>query len=206
MKKPNFWPVNLSLQINLLNSLAKTMAFSCQIRVLWTFFCKAFFWKVLFSLSKINFWKGTNTWNCKKFRWKQRQRRCFQWSSMTYFVVQKLSPRAATGGEPQNIISQTKKFRPFAIRFFHLTYSISSLPLLSEPSSPTKPESTVLQKFAHTDTLSYGGERIYLDVSSFLHLTNIHYVYNFIIKVVFYSQSLAQTPTTLGITLGAGKG
>ena len=115
------------------------------------FFCKAFFWKVLFSLSKINFWKGTTTWNCKKFRWKQRQRRCFQWSSMTYFVVQKLSPRAATGGEPQNIISQTKKFRPFAIRFFHLTYSIPSLPLLTEPSSPTKPESTVLQKFSHTD-------------------------------------------------------
>ena len=194
--------MNLSLQINLLNSLAKTMAFSCQIRVLWIFFCKAFFWKVLFSLSKINFWKGTTTWNCKKFRWKQRQRRCFQWSSMTYFVVQNLSPRAATGGEPQNNISQTKKFRPFAIRFFHLNHSIPSLPLLTEPSSPTKPESTVLQKFAHTDTLTlrYAAKRIYLDVSSFLHLTNINYVYNFIITFVFYSQSLAQTPKTLGIT------
>lgn len=140
----------------------------------------------------------------KKIRWKQRQRRCFQWSSMDLFcfVVQKLSPRAATGGEPQNIISQTKKFRPFAIRFFHLNHSIPSLPLLSEPSSPTKPVSTVLQKFAHTDTLTlrYAGKRIYLDVSSFLHLTNINYVCNFIITFVLYSQSLAQTPKTLGIT------
>ena len=42
-KKPDCWPVNLSLQIDLLNSPAKTMAFSCQIRVLWIFFCKAFF-------------------------------------------------------------------------------------------------------------------------------------------------------------------
>ena len=77
---------------------------------------------------------------------------------MTYFVVQAKFVRHAQqqeASEPLNNISQTIKFRPFAIRFSYLNHTIPSLPLLTHPSSPAKPESAVLLKFAHTHSLRY---------------------------------------------------